>query len=203
MIFHWVFLGLIYSPYQRVFAYHQIKLYSLIALILASTCAQSAESLFVDVSHINGIYKTKIHSIIKSNPSAVRDRLTSYNNLNAFNRLIQNSYLSPNGHLVLELRACFTFLCFEKKQTLNLIKSKDSITGTIIPEHSDFKSGWMRWSLKSIGDNSAVEFSSEMTPDFWVPPYLGPLFIEYKLTKEAKFSVRKLEELTNSNINPH
>lgn len=74
--------------------------------------------------------------------------------------------------------------------------SDTSIIGRIIPKNSDFKSGWMKWQLSEISGKTSIHFSSELTPNFWVPPFIGPLLIQYKLEDEARYSIQQLEQLS-------
>jgi hypothetical protein len=77
---------------------------------------------------------------------------------------------------------------------LKLTTSKRTITGEIIPEHSDFTYGWLTWALSQNNDGSLIHFRSEITPNFWISPFMAPLLIKLKLTNEAEYSVQQLEK---------
>lgn len=170
--------------------------FSLLAFVATSSIA--GDNVSVDVSYANEIYSTKLSTTLNAKPDAIYRLLTSYDELNLFSRLIQKSKLLPNGHLQLHLKVCFIFICFDKQQTLKLTISKRSITGEIIPEYSDFTYGWLKWTLTNHNNATLINFDSEITPNFWIPPFIGTLLIQYKLKNEAEYSVLQLEKLANN-----
>lgn len=172
---------------------------SLMLLFHAATLYAS-EPPSVVVNYVDGAYTSNVSATINAKPDDIYRLLTSYDQLNAFSRLIKTSRLLPDQNLLLRLKVCFAFICFDKQQTLALTISKHSIAGHIIPEHSDFKSGWMKWQLSGNNNMSVIQFSSELTPDFWVPPIIGPLLIQYKLKREAQYSIQQLELLSTKQI---
>jgi len=166
-----------------------------LTLLLFSSHSLPREKPLVTVSYNKGVYATAISTAINAKPEVLYQLLTSYDHFNDFSRLIKTSKLLPNRNLLLKIEICFAFLCFKKQQTLTLTLSDNTITGHVIPEKSDFSSGWMKWTLSSNKDKSLINFSSELTPDFWVPPFIGPLIIQHKLKGEAEYSVKQLEFL--------
>jgi len=168
---------------------------SLVALLFTATISANDEPL-VTVSYKDAAYITHVSTHIDAEPNVVYQLLTSYDRFNDFSRLIKKSERLSNGNLLLKLEVCFAFICFKKQQTLALTLSENSITGRIIPAQSDFKSGWMTWTLSKDKNNSSfIQFSSELTPDFWIPPFIGPLIIQHKFKGEAQYSVEQLERL--------
>jgi len=166
-----------------------------LAAILFTASAFAREEPLVDITYNKGLYATTISTSINAKPDVIYQLLTSYDHFNDFSRLIKTSKLLPNRDLLLKIETCLAFLCFEKQQTLALTLSENTITGHIIPEKSDFSSGWMEWTLSNDGGKSLIQFSSELTPDFWIPPFIGPLIIQHKLKVEALYSVKQLERL--------
>jgi len=166
-----------------------------ICLILSSPLLAIEDNINITVDYSEKSYSTTLSASVQASPDVLFTLLTSYDQLNTFSRVVERSELLSNGDLLLELNACFLFICFEKKQTLTLTISNFSIKGVIVPELSDFKSGHVDWLITPNGEYSNIQFSSEMTPDFWIPPFLGPLLIKHKLKAEAEYSIRLLEEL--------
>lgn len=158
------------------------------------------QSTLVKVDYANNTYRSELSTKIHATPAALFELLTSYGKLNTFSQTIHKSQLLANGHLLLDLRVCFTIICFEKQQTLELTVNNHTVTARIIREQSDFESGWMQWQLVPAkgNDSTLFYFSSEMVPDFWVPPLIGPLLIQHKLKKEARYSIRQLENLAQA-----
>ncbi|MFT6625123.1 MAG: hypothetical protein ACJAZI_001207 [Cycloclasticus sp.] len=172
----------------------------LLALMFSTTCSYAEETTLVNVQHTDKTYRTELSTTIHASPDNLFKLLTAYSSLDTLSQTIHKSQLLPNGHLFLELRMCFTIICFAKQQTLEVTVARHSVTARIIREQSDFESGWMKWQLSPAKDegSSLFYFSAEMVPDFWVPPLIGPLLIQHKLKKEAHYSIRQLENLALS-----
>ena len=65
----------------------------------------------------------------------------------------------------------------------------------VIPSESDFKYGHADWRMTVEGKGSRLLFSAALTPDFWVPPLIGPYVIKKKMREEAIETVLGLERL--------
>jgi hypothetical protein len=70
-----------------------------------------------------------------------------------------------------------------------------SITAIIIPELSDFSYGTMRLNLWQEVAGTRILMRSEVAPDFWIPPLLGPWLIKRELHAEAVQTVHNLERV--------
>ena len=200
MIYHRVFLCLEitfkkqFKPIKK--APQPILFIVLIILFSASSNVAANHPTSINVDYNDGTYRSTLSTTIHSPRDSIYKLLMSYENLNKYSRLIYQSQLLTNGHLLLNLNVCFIFICLDKQLTLSLEISDHSITGRIIPEYSDFKSGSMKWQLSGNKLISFLQFSAELTPSFWLPPIIGPLLIKHKLRSEAKYSVKQLELLS-------
>lgn len=166
----------------------------LLALILISTTALAESGFSLTVDHTDNYYRTQLITGITAKPDILYKLLTTYDHLSSINSLIRRSELLANGYLLLELESCLAFVCFQKKQTLKLSINGYSLNAVIIPEHSDFSSGWIHWALMPDGEQTIIHFSSEMVPKFWLPPWLGPLLLKHTLTTESINSLRLLQK---------
>ena len=172
----------------------------MLALLLTVQPVRAIDTpLSLSVSHENNTYQTNLTAIINTPPDKLFKLLTSYNELYKLSQLIQKSELQANGALLLELKSCFAFICFNKKQMMNMTTSQHTVTGTIIPKLSDFSSGWARWQISTLNNQSKISFKSEMTPKFWVPPFIGPWLIKQKLKEEALSSIHYIENHSRPN----
>ena len=167
---------------------------SLLALILVSTTALAEKSFSLTVDHLNNRYHTELITRVAAKPDTLYKLLTAYDRLSSINSLIRHSELLANGHLLLKLESCLAFWCLQKKQTLRLSLDGYSLNADVIPELSDFSSGWMRWVLTLDNDQTIIQFFSEMVPNFWLPPWLGPLLVKHTLTTESINSLRLLRK---------
>lgn len=175
---------------------------ALLILFFVPFAAASNQPLIVNVSHENGVYSSSLSTSIDAQRDDVYSLLTAYDNLPSFSRLIYKSRSLTNGHLLLKLKACFIIICFDKQLTLSLKISKNAIVGYVIPDHSDFKSGLLKWQLSDSQAGTFIRFSGKLAPDFWVPPIIGPILIKNKLRSEAKYSFKQLEHLSQANNDP-
>src|SRR5690606_11084830 len=81
----------------------------------------------------------------------------------------------------MESRGCVLAFCKTVRQVQWMETSADwTITATIMPEHSDLRSGWARTRLEAVGDSTRFRYEMAIVPDFWVPPFIGPAVIRYK-----------------------
>ncbi len=88
-------------------------------------------------------------------------------------------------------------------QTFHIIKD-DILFSRIIPEKSDFQSGWMRWEIKEMDSNkmspvTQIILDIEMTPDFFVLPVIGPYQIKRKMLEITHATINNLEEKAKIN----
>ena len=178
-------------------SFHIFRYLFLFALMPLPSLSFAEDATLVKVDYANKTYRTELSTTIHATPDALFKLLTSYGKFNTFSQTIHKSQLLADGLLLLNLRVCFTIICFEKQQTLELTVNNYTVTARVIREQSDFESGWMQWQLApgKDDDSSLFYFSSEMVPDFWVPPLIGPLLIQHKLKKEARYSIRQLNNL--------
>lgn len=171
---------------------------ALLALILVSATALAEKNLSLTVDQSGNHYRTQLITRVTAKPDTVYQLLTAYERLSSINSLIRHSELLANGYLLLKLESCLAFLCFQKQQTLRLTTNGYSLNAEVIPELSDFSSGWVHWVLTPDGEQTLIHFSSEMVPSFWLPPWLGPLLVKHALTTESINSLRLLEKAIRS-----
>ena len=64
---------------------------------------------------------------------------------------------------------------------------------------SDFKSGWVRWKINEKDSNKGtpvtqIIFDTEVTPNFFIPPFIGPYQMKKKMLALAKATINNIEE---------
>jgi hypothetical protein len=67
------------------------------------------------------------------------------------------------------------------------------LQAVIIPEQSDFRSGWADWRIHPVGDNSRVVYEAQVTPAFFIPPIIGSYFVKRTFGEAIMTSFAKLE----------
>jgi hypothetical protein len=134
--------------------------------------------------------------------------LTDYNHLGRVNDAIEVSEIlktrKPGDYQVrTETEACVWFYCMRVHQVQDVIEAYDgSVTATVIPALSDFRQGYARLNLWQEPGGTRVLIRSEVEPDFWIPPIIGPWLIKRKLRSEALETVRNLERVAQPGVFP-
>jgi hypothetical protein len=178
-----------------------VLLPGLLALLLFIPAATTAgEILASSVTHANGRYDLAITARINAPGDAVMRAITDYANLAAINPDIEVSELlatTPAGVSTVRtvVNVCILVFCKRVQQLQRVTYPRaDTIEAVIIPEASDFRSGFARWRLASISAlTTELEFSQSFEPDFWVPPLIGPWLIRRKLVGEVAETVMYIE----------
>ena len=93
-----------------------------------------------------------------------------------------------------EIRSCVFFLCKDLRLTQDVTVVADTIQADTVPDESDFRSGYLHWSVTS-GDNggSHISFEAVMEPDFFIPPLIGGFVIRERLRQEVLATAKNLE----------
>ena len=77
------------------------------------------------------------------------------------------------------------------------------ITAVVVPKLSDFQHGYARVNIWQEPTGTRVLIRSEVRPDFWIPPIIGPWLIKRKLRSEALETVQNLERVALPAPLPH
>jgi len=177
-----------------------LKRYCLLFAYLCSPSVQSGEVIKSAVSYEHDIYHAMIEMHINANADKVYALFTDFNYLSRLNDNISNSDLidedPPEYTVLVESRNCVLFFCKNLKQ---LQKVTELGEGYIFVEdikgESDFAFANSRWHIYAHGSGTRIRFSSEMKPDFWLPPLFGPWLFKNQLTKETQTMIERLEQL--------
>lgn len=93
-----------------------------------------------------------------------------------------------------EIRGCVLIFCRDITFTLDITVVEDNIQADIVPEKSDFRSGYFHWSISSSDSGgSHIVFETVMEPDFFIPPLIGGPFVRKMLRQKTLATVENLE----------
>ncbi len=93
-----------------------------------------------------------------------------------------------------EIRACAFIFCKDIALTQDVTVVVDNIQADIVPDESDFRSGYFRWSVSSSDNGgSHISFDVIMDPDFFIPPLIGGFFVRKMLRQKILATVENLE----------
>jgi hypothetical protein len=168
-----------------------------------SVSAAAGQVFMAAVTHHEGNYLVEVDVLVDVPEPTARALLTDYNHLGRINPAIEISEVllerKPGDYRVKTVtKACVWFYCKRIHQIQDVIEAHDgSITAVVIPELSDFKQGYARLNIWQEPGGSRIRIRSEVEPDFWIPPLIGPWLIKRKLRSEALETVQNLERVAH------
>lgn len=176
--------------------------------------AFSADILHSEVRHDDGVYRVRFAVQVHADADAVRTLMTDYARLSRLSTVVTRAevvhrFADGTQRLRLNLRACVWVLCKDLRKLEDVsTQANGDIVTVAIPSESDFSHAVERWRIVSSpvaspvassagtqATRTRIEFESEMTPSFFVPPVLGPALIKRALRRELTHSIQALERL--------
>ena len=87
-----------------------------------------------------------------------------------------------------------SFFCKDLTLTQDVTVVAGAIQADIVPEESDFRSGYVLW-LVTSNDNggSHMRYESVIEADFFIPPLIGRFFFRKRLQQQIFTSAENLE----------
>jgi hypothetical protein len=178
--------------------------FAALALLLAAPTPRAESLLALDVTHADGRYRLRADMLIDAPATAVRARLTDYENLTALNPSIRRSSVvaakPPYAARVTTLiEACVQVLCRTLRRTEDVRETPGQLLAVIVPAQSDFSAGRTEWRLVPRGDDAVlVEYRATLTPSFAVPPVVGAALVRQGMERELRTLLRNLERLARA-----
>ncbi|CAN5809226.1 hypothetical protein BH23GEM11_BH23GEM11_07550 [soil metagenome] len=171
--------------------------------VAAAATVEGPRLISVEVSHDRGVYR--LHSVadFTASPEAVFRVLSDYRHVSEISGLIIESGVvdGPGADGVSRVRmtveGCILFFCRRaaRVETLELDPHREIVT-TVVPELSDFRAGVSSWHLYPLAaGGTRVDFQTEMTPDFRIPPVSGPGSIQRRMVKDGTDAVGRINEM--------
>jgi hypothetical protein len=94
-----------------------------------------------------------------------------------------------------ESRGCIFIFCKDIEFTLDITVDEGNIQADVVPDESDFRSGYFRWSVSSSDNGgSHIVLDTIMEPDFFVPPLIGKIFVRKMLRQKILATAENLEK---------
>jgi hypothetical protein len=170
-------------------------------LLFATADVMAGDLLAASVTHADRRYEVAITARIDAPSDVVYRAITDYANLAAINPDIEVSeFLGTTVAGVATVRTviyvCILVFCKRVEQVQRVTQPDAvSVDAVIIPEGSDFRSGFARWRLSSpTPATTELQFTDTFEPDFWVPPVIGPWLIQRKLVRELTETMAYIEQ---------
>lgn len=180
-----------------------IKIASIFCFILCSHAALASEVISTHIKYKHKTYYALLEMQLDAPAEVIYRLFTDFNNLGRLSETIIESKLisgQPPDYVVeVKTKGCVAMFCKSLRQTQQVTELGDGhIMVEDIPDKSDFRYASTLWHIRSHEKGTRVSFSSEMTPDFWLPPLLGPWMFKKKMLEETRTMLEKLEVLSKS-----
>jgi hypothetical protein len=177
----------------------RVRASTLLLLALAGPSLHAAEFLETEVTHADGRYRLRFEVRLNAEVVQVHHRLTDYDRLDRLSNLIVASRQLPDGpsgatRVHQSLRACVLFLCRTAQRVLEVetADNGDILTRTD-PSASDFEHGEETWQILAEGRGTRLRYRASLTPNFFIPPFIGPWLLKSRLHEELETLARRLE----------
>jgi hypothetical protein len=173
----------------------------LLGWLLWSASAAGATIHSAAVRYQSGSFIVEVDALVDVAEPTARALLTDYTHLERLSPAVERSEIldtrEPGDYRVRTVTyTCLWFYCKRLTRVQDVVEAHDgSITAIVVPELSDFSHGTMRLNLWQETAGTRILIRSEVTPDVWIPPLLGPWLIKRELHAEALQTVHNLERV--------
>ncbi len=156
----------------------------------------------VDVEKHGERYTLHIKAEINARADNVKNIITDYEHLISINPYLKESIIlsrpgAKRTTVNMLTHACVLFVCYTMRHVQAFQPIKNNVVyGRIIPNKSDFKQGWTRWTINSNRENTVTQLiiNTEMTPDFFVLPIIGTYHLKNMIAEIATVTINNLEQ---------
>lgn len=172
-------------------------------LLVPGQSFQAGEVLNAHVNHDGDHFLIHLDMLIDADPKRVYACLTDYAHLDRLSSEITTSELLYDNHPQYRVRvitnSCIGPFCQEVVQVQNVIERRNGyVLVRVMPEMSDLRYGQNLWHIRRENGRTRVTYSSDVVPDFWLPPVIGPLLFKQKLAAESRNVIETLEALARN-----
>ena len=169
----------------------------------AGALAAAATIDTFDVQKQKGIYSFEAHARLDATRESIYSVITDFDD-NAYSRISrvykESRYLEPAADgtplVYTRMEGCMKKRCISFARTERLETDAPRwVKSTALPELSDFKHATSEFVLERDGDGTKMFYRSEIEPDFFVPPLIGPWYLKRTVSKGALRAVTRIEGL--------
>jgi Polyketide cyclase / dehydrase and lipid transport len=180
------------------------KLLVLSAMPLLCLTANASQLIRLEVTQQADYYEIRLEMEVDAPADTVRDILTDYANLDRLNASITSSKVvgvNQNGavRVLTRLRNCILFFCMNLQKVEDVTEDDHGrILVAMVPDSSNFRSGFATWEVRSTGNRSRVIHYAKLEPDLWIPPWLGTAILKNTLRQEILESIENIDCLARN-----
>lgn len=163
--------------------------------------ARAAQFYSLKVSRDGDRYEVRADVFLDAPLPQVYGVLTDYNHLTRISSAIRRSHvvkrIDAQTYIVfIESRACVLFFCHNIREMQRVIElTPRRIIASAIPQESNVKMASDSWHLKNDSNGTRMRWKMTLVPNFWIPPVIGPVFVEGEMRAEGQYTAEGVEKL--------
>ena len=172
------------------------KIFVVLALLVASTALVLDEE-DVSIEKLGRAYRIHMAFDVPASVDQIKSVLTDFAHPSRLSSAVTaREVLGQHDGAVrvrTEFRDCVVFFCKTMMLVHDVSVSAIEVRADVVAEGSDFRNGFLRWSINGLGDGgSHVVFNAVMEPDFFVPPLIGGYLVGKALRRQALATAQNL-----------
>jgi hypothetical protein len=165
--------------------------------ILVASPALALDEADVSIEREGRAYRIHMAFHVPARVDQIKSVLTDFAHPSRLSSAVTSrDVLGPHAGAVrvrTEFRDCVVFFCKTMMLIHDVTVSENDVRADVVSEGSDFRNGFLRWSINGLGDGgSHVVFNAVMEPDFFVPPLIGSFLVGKALRKQALATAQNL-----------
>ena len=170
----------------------------LLLALAAVSYSMAVEIDDVQISQKGRVYRAQLTFDVTASVDQVASVLTDYEHPNRLTPDVTGREIvgRQNGvtRVRTEIHSCVVFFCKNITLTQDVTVVAGAIKADIVPEESDFRSGYLLWSITS-GDlgGAHIQYESVIEPDFFIPPLVGGYFMRKRFRQQIFATAENLE----------
>ena len=175
-----------------------------LGLLISSMIVSSASLKKSSIEYKDKRFLYSFEAQINARHDRVLDKLHNFEQWDRLNDNISKSKVLetlPRNKIkrLLTLTQCIFTFCFNLKFVEIVTLSKDRLEMNIVAGEGNFSAGRAIWETVSEGTyKTLIRVNATLSPDFWIPPVVGPLVLEKVFLKQIKKTIETIETLAKS-----
>ena len=175
-----------------------------LGLLISSMIVSSASLKKSSIEYKDKRFLYSFEAQINARHDRVLDKLHNFEQWDRLNDNISKSKVLetlPGNKIkrLLTLTQCIFTFCFNLKFVEIVTLSKDRLEMNIVAGEGNFSAGRAIWETVSEGTyKTLIRVNATLSPDFWIPPVVGPLVLEKVFLKQIKKTIETIETLAKS-----
>ena len=175
-----------------------------LGLLISSMIVSSASLKKSSIEYKDKRFLYSFEAQINARHDKVLDKLHDFEQWDRLNGNISKSKVLetlPGNKIkrLLTLTQCIFTFCFNLKFVEIVTLSKDRLEMNIVAGEGNFSAGRAIWETVSEGTyKTLIRVNATLSPDFWIPPVVGPLVLEKVFLKQIKKTIETIETLAKS-----